>query len=362
VTRAVQVLRLAPALAAAALLPGLAIAQDARVPLVDGLQIVSAVSRADQGDYESIKDVHFVSEGGFDVAFTADMPGGSRSGGIRHVLLHDLAGARQYALNFHGGENGARPGTTAIGTSRIVIEELRRSGTADFGVWAPGRDGKNDYLYRGQLTRVGREPFDLLVDQKPARLPSIRARARLRGGDWWTSLFGMDAEFWFLDDPENPLCLRFRLGRIGQLDVTQLAHSKRNALNGDLTQTRPPTLVEQELSRAREVRIYGVYFEFASDRIRPQSEAVLIEIAEALRRHPSWRLRIEGHTDGIGSDEENLLLSRRRADAVKLALVERYSIAPSRLTTSGFGRLHPVDTNDTIRGRSLNRRVELIRE
>jgi len=95
--------------------------------------------------------------------------------------------------------------------------------------------------------------------------------------------------------------------------------------------------------------------------IRTESEPVLDEIAEALRKNPGWKLSIEGHTDNVGGEEHNQTLSARRAEAVKAALVERYAIAPERLTTVGFGASQPKASNATVEGRALNRRVELVK-
>jgi len=88
----------------------------------------------------------------------------------------------------------------------------------------------------------------------------------------------------------------------------------------------------------------------------------LKEIAEVLKRHPAWKLSVGGHTDGIGGDAFNLDLSKRRAAAVKDALVKKYAIEATRLSTAGFGKSQPKDTNDTLEGRAHNRRVELIRQ
>src|SRR5947207_11068054 len=107
--------------------------------------------------------------------------------------------------------------------------------------------------------------------------------------------------------------------------------------------------------------VYSIYFSFNSDTIREESEPTLKEIAEVLRRHRDWKLRIAGHTDGIGGDEQNLDLSKRRAAAVQGALVKRYGIAEVRLSTTGFGKSQPKDTNDTLEGRAHNRRVELMK-
>ena len=88
---------------------------------------------------------------------------------------------------------------------------------------------------------------------------------------------------------------------------------------------------------------------------------MLIEIAKVLKANPQWRLRIDGHTDGIGADAANLDLSKRRAAAVKTALVARHGIAASRLVTGGSGESQPKASNDTAQGHARNRRVGLTR-
>lgn len=107
--------------------------------------------------------------------------------------------------------------------------------------------------------------------------------------------------------------------------------------------------------------IYSIYFSFDSDRLRDESQPTLKDIAEVLRRHPDWKLQVNGHTDGIGGDQFNLDLSKRRAAAVKNALVQQYKVGADRLATSGYGKSQPKDTNDTLEGRARNRRVELMK-
>jgi outer membrane protein OmpA-like peptidoglycan-associated protein len=81
-----------------------------------------------------------------------------------------------------------------------------------------------------------------------------------------------------------------------------------------------------------------------------------------LKDNPDWKLTVEGHTDNIGGDPYNLDLSKRRALAVKEALIAQYGIATDRLTNAGFGASRPVESNDTLEGRARNRRVELVRQ
>ena len=110
------------------------------------------------------------------------------------------------------------------------------------------------------------------------------------------------------------------------------------------------------------VQIYGIYFDFNSATIRPESEVVLAEIAEILKKNPDWTLSVDGHTDNIGGAAFNQPLSEQRAAAVKDALVKRYKIPPNRLVTHGYGLSRPIETNDTVAGRARNRRVELMRQ
>jgi OOP family OmpA-OmpF porin len=70
-------------------------------------------------------------------------------------------------------------------------------------------------------------------------------------------------------------------------------------------------------------------------------------------------VRVEGHTDWIGSEEYNQALSVRRAEAVYRYLVNR-GVEPERFTVEGFGKSRPIASNDTEAGRAQNRRVELI--
>ena len=119
--------------------------------------------------------------------------------------------------------------------------------------------------------------------------------------------------------------------------------------------------LEKALANQQKVDIYSIYFSYNSDAIRDESTPTLKEIADIMTRHPDWRLGVNGHTDGIGGDQYNGELSKRRAAAVVHELVTRYHIDASRLKSAGFGKSQPKDTNDTLEGRARNRRVELMR-
>lgn len=101
-----------------------------------------------------------------------------------------------------------------------------------------------------------------------------------------------------------------------------------------------------------------VNFEFDSATLTMGAEQILDGVAEKLRANENVRVRIEGHTDSVGSEAYNLDLSQRRADAVADYLASQ-GVDRDRMQTTGFGESQPVATNDTDAGRAENRRVEL---
>ena len=113
--------------------------------------------------------------------------------------------------------------------------------------------------------------------------------------------------------------------------------------------------MEKHLAVEKRVDVYGIYFDFASDRLRPESTPVLTEIAGVLAKNADWSLTINGHTDNIGGDSSNLELSRRRSESVRRALVEQYHINAARLITAGFGASQPKESNATADGRGAPR-------
>ena len=226
-------------------------------------------------------------------------------------------------------------------------------------------------MVAGSLKRVEAKPvpFKVILNDDPVELMAVHARGQL--GD-------EAAEFWILDDGDNPLALKWEVGDV-RLQVIRLSYpdpvlttrkdgvpaapaepaaapsSPANAAAGTAKR------IEEDLAKEGRSIVYGIYFDFASDRIKEESEPVLSEIAQVLRANPSWNLNVEGHTDSIGSDADNLDLSRRRSAAVKQALTARYKIDLNRLQTSGYGEARPKDRNDTMEGRARNRRVELVK-
>uniref|UniRef100_A0A7C4XEC6 OmpA-like domain-containing protein n=1 Tax=candidate division WOR-3 bacterium TaxID=2052148 RepID=A0A7C4XEC6_UNCW3 len=102
----------------------------------------------------------------------------------------------------------------------------------------------------------------------------------------------------------------------------------------------------------------GIYFDFNSAVIKPESYPVLDDAAKVLIAKPKMRVEIGGHTDSIGSDSYNMKLSYQRANAVKDYLVRYHNIDASRLEVRGYGESQPIADNRTKSGRDQNRRIE----
>jgi len=116
----------------------------------------------------------------------------------------------------------------------------------------------------------------------------------------------------------------------------------------------------KDLADSGRAVVYGINFDFNSDRLRAASKTILDQIVAILIAHPDWAMRIEGHTDSIGGAAFNQSLSEKRAAAV-VAYLTRAKIDPARLSSSGAGLTSPIDSNATELGRARNRRVELVK-
>ena len=105
------------------------------------------------------------------------------------------------------------------------------------------------------------------------------------------------------------------------------------------------------------VKIENLFFATNKTVILPTSEQSMSDLASFLLQNPSVTIHITGHTDAVGSDEANQILSEGRANAVRADLIKR-GVAPERMTAEGKGEREHVADNDTEEGRQLNRRVE----
>ncbi|PKA84197.1 outer membrane protein OmpA-like peptidoglycan-associated protein [Ulvibacter sp. MAR_2010_11] len=104
----------------------------------------------------------------------------------------------------------------------------------------------------------------------------------------------------------------------------------------------------------------GVHFDTAKYNINAASQATLDKLTGVLREYPDTNVLVVGHTDSVGSDESNMVLSKNRAMAVTNYFTGTKGLSAGRFTTNWFGEQSPVGDNSTVEGRAQNRRVNVV--
>lgn len=117
-------------------------------------------------------------------------------------------------------------------------------------------------------------------------------------------------------------------------------------------------IVLQTIEKEKTITLKNIFFDFASSNLKPSSRAELMNVVDFMKNNPKIQIEISGHTDNIGSADNNQTLSEQRADVVKQYIVEQ-GIEANRIITKGYGFSKPVADNQTEDGRKQNRRVEL---
>jgi outer membrane protein OmpA-like peptidoglycan-associated protein/tetratricopeptide (TPR) repeat protein len=113
----------------------------------------------------------------------------------------------------------------------------------------------------------------------------------------------------------------------------------------------------QPLDTSAVLVLHNIFFDTKQYTLQPASETELNRLVALLKENPALTTEISGHTDDVGSDKDNLLLSERRAQAVVRYLMTK-GIAGERLQAKGYGEEKPVADNTTEAGRAENRRTE----
>jgi outer membrane protein OmpA-like peptidoglycan-associated protein len=134
----------------------------------------------------------------------------------------------------------------------------------------------------------------------------------------------------------------------------QQARERAAALEQELEE-----LQAQQTERGLVLTLSDVLFDTNRAELNAGATPALERLAQFMMEYSDRRILVEGHTDSTGSEEYNRMLSARRADAVRSALLER-GIASNRIETRGLGEQFPVASNETTAGRQLNRRVEIV--
>jgi OmpA-OmpF porin, OOP family len=118
--------------------------------------------------------------------------------------------------------------------------------------------------------------------------------------------------------------------------------------------------VLKDLMEKGSVSTNAIQFATNSDKLTNESTATIQEFANAMKENTTLQLKIIGHTDNEGDDAKNLVLSKKRAEAVKQKLISM-GIVAKRLQTDGKGETEPEADNTTEQGKAANRRVQFIK-
>ncbi|MHB8652658.1 MAG: OmpA family protein [Terriglobia bacterium] len=325
-----------------------AAAASASIPLVPGLTLSLAWTNRDLGgrDVEILNTVQGIDNN--TVTIEGVRAEESSVSSQRVLCIADLLNARQYETGWGTNIPETIPGATMFSMPRTVFQDLKAARPAGFEFFSAYKRGNGRYAIvgdqKGQLSRVepGDVPYSIIVNGERKDLPAIHVKGKLGTHD---------TEAFVLDEPANPITLSWNMPagwnfHINYLKITFPVEKE----------------IQKEIAKTGCAAVYGIYFDFNSAIVRPESGPSLKEIAEAIKNNPAWKLRIEGHTDNVGGDAYNLNLSNRRAAAAKQALETQYHIDPGRVTSQGFGASRPKAPNTTPEGRALNRRVEVCRE
>jgi len=137
--------------------------------------------------------------------------------------------------------------------------------------------------------------------------------------------------------------------------------SENFALKEDNSKTEPflMDVPLHKIKKGEKVVLKNIFFDTNKYELKPQSKTELGKLISFLNANKNLKIEIGGHTDNVGSDTDNQLLSENRAKAVYNYLSEK-GIETERLSFKGYGELQPIADNNTEEGRALNRRTEFM--
>ena len=142
-------------------------------------------------------------------------------------------------------------------------------------------------------------------------------------------------------------------------EAQQRAEQDKAELRAKLLRQLNDVLQTRDTARGLVVNMSDVLFDSGKYTLKPVAREKLAKVAGVLLAYPGLTVEVDGYTDNVGGEEPNETLSQKRADAVRDYLLQQ-GVSPASLKARGFGEENPVASNDTVIGRQLNRRVELV--
>jgi outer membrane protein OmpA-like peptidoglycan-associated protein len=307
-----------------------------------GMQFTTAFTNDYGRDAESLTTVTSVTGNAVGIDYSS-----SRGLSVhRELLVIDRQTATSYVLGYEADMPIVISGTTSLGISTRILSELRSDGRARLTLIYSHKLASIEC----DLTRVSTGlMLQLIVEDRIADISAMHAKAKCGEGE--RTAWG---DFYFANDLNQPLLIESSINfswekRPRTERITRVIDGR--GLNPDM---------EQSLKTIGKYDAYGLRFDFDSAELRPESVQLVREIAQMLQANAEWKIQIAGHTDSTGGPDYNYGLSDKRAEAVRLALVEN-GVESWRLRSEGRGESQPKADNDTLAGRAINRRVEFRR-
>jgi outer membrane protein OmpA-like peptidoglycan-associated protein len=269
-----------------------------------------------------------------------------------------------------------RPGL-AMGTHFYVPRRPFSMGIQPDSIMEISQIGNKDlYQFEYRFTATGQEKyltFGTYIDE------NTEAGKRFERGKKETISVTVDCFKLTSDEPNEVACADFENNkkstynydfRHKDMDYTlyakgELPIKKADTGTGSVTTIKIPVAAPQPAKTVSDTILLGdVLFDFNQARLKPGAIEILQKIftqkIPGKARPAIDSIYVEGHTDAIGSEAQNLQLSRRRSQSVKDWLLKEVILPAGKIAVHPFGKSRPVSTNSTPQGRALNRRVELI--
>lgn len=258
----------------------------------------------------------------------------------------DKAGSYDFRLN-DSDSNGREISSVSFQVASMKLEGTLKLGKNDY---APGEEIEVDFTAAESL------PRSAWVGMVPSNIPHGKESVNDQHDIQYNYLEKKTAGTLRFVAPPEAGSYDFRMNSSDSdgIEITSTTFRVSGSLNAEA--------MAKAIAEKGKITLYGIQFDFNQSTIKPQSEPVLKEVGSLLQQQPDLKLRVEGHTDNVGKAPYNLELSRKRAESVKVHLVQNFQIDASRLATEGFGDTRPIAKNDTEQGRAQNRRVELAKQ
>ncbi len=305
------------------------------VPLPKGAWIGVIPSDVPHGD-ENVNDQH-------DVAYQYV---GDKNPNTFKFQAPDKPGSYDFRLNDSDG-NGTEIASVTFHVGTVKLEGTLKLKKETF---APGEQIDVDFTAPEAL------PKSAWVGLIPSNVPHGKESVNDQHDIGWSYLEKKSAGTLHFIAPPEAGSYDFRMNSSDSdgVEITSVTFRVSGSLNSEA--------MAKSIAETGKVTLYGIKFDFNQATIKPESEPVLKEVGLLLQQQPDLKLLIQGHTDNVGKPAYNLDLSKKRAESVKVYLVQNFKVDAARLTTEGFGDTRPIAKNDTEQGRAQNRRVELAKQ